>query len=485
MKDTDYSTEQCLTCERCEQEKMDLLIRVMDNENDVTLTDGEGVIIRVSDSYEKHYIIKKEEIIGKTVYEMEKLGIFKPSVTVKVLEEKRKITLLQTNKNGETILTTGVPIFKEGGQIQYVISFNSIDIAEMTTIQQQYSRLSELMKEYHMEINRLRMWEIQDKELIAKSKSMIDINEMISQIAGKNVNVLITGETGAGKSLIAKIIHKVSDRAKGPFVEINCGTIPESLIESELFGYEKGSFTGASSKGKIGKIELARGGTLLLDEIGELPLNMQVKLLHMIQERTITRIGGLEKIDVDFRLIAATNRDLKKDVAEGNFREDLFYRLNVIPIYIPPIRERPEDLIHFITIFLKRFNEQYERNVELSTETFDVLQKQQWPGNIRQIENLIERIVITAKDSIIKPKDLPKDAGVILVGMENLHMNISNLGTLEEVMDQYERKIFLQTFEKCKTSIAVGKALGISQATAARRLRKYIPNYVESRKSDY
>jgi len=479
MNDID---RKCLYCTKYEQEKMDLLFRVMDNENDVTLTDGEGLILRVSDSYEQHYMVKKEEVVGKTVYEMEKLGVFNPSVTARVLKDKRKVTLLQTNKVGEKVLTTGVPIFTEDGDIQYVISFNSIDIADMTTIQQQYSKLNELMMEYNSELNRLRMREIYEKELIAKSKSMENIRELISQIAETNANILITGETGVGKSMIARIIHKSGSRAVGPFIEINCGTIPETLIESELFGYERGSFTGASSKGKFGKIELANGGTLFLDEIGELPLNTQIKFLQVIQERTISRIGGLDKIDVDFRLIVATNRDLKKDVANGAFREDLFYRLNVIPIHVPPLRERSEDLIHLIAYFLKRFNEQYKRNVELSSETFDLLQHQPWPGNIRQVENLIERIVITTKDSFVKPEDLPKDAELIDFEMDEIYRNIDGNSSLEKIMDAYEKIIFLKAFEKNKTSVSVAKALGISQAAAARRLRKYIPDYVENRK---
>ena len=468
-------------CKYCEQENMDLLFLVLDNENDVTITNGDGTILRVSNSYERHYLVKREDVEGKTVFEMEENGVFKPSVTAKVLKEKRKITLLQTNKAGEKILTTGVPIFLDDGEIEYVVSYNSIDIADMTNIQDQLSKLGDLTKEYSDQINQLRMRDLADKELIAKSKSMKDISEMISQIADTNANVLITGETGVGKSMVARIIHKSSNRAGGPFVEINCGTIPESLIESELFGYEKGSFTGASSKGKVGKIELARGGTLFLDEVGELPLNMQIKFLEVIQERYITRIGGLEKIEVDFRLIVATNRDLKKDIASGLFREDLFYRLNVIPMHIPPVRERQDDLIHLINSFLKRFNLKYGRFVELSAETYAILQKQSWPGNIRQVENLIERLVIMAKNNIVTPQHLPSDEGIQVFDCELADIFPKPECTLADMTEEWEKKIFIKAFDMYRTSIAVGKALGISQTTAARKLRKYIPNYVEQR----
>lgn len=466
----------CDHCDIYEKEKMDILFQVMDNENDVTLTDGEGIVIRVSDSYEEHYGVTRDEVIGKSVFTLERQGIFKPSVTAVVLEKKRKATILQKNKIGESILATGVPIFDDAGEIQYVISFNSFDIANMTSLHEKYVKLTELMREYNAEINQLQMKEINNKELVTKSRHIAGVFEMISQIADTSANVLITGETGVGKSMIAKIIHQKSGRVDGPFIEINCGTIPENLIESELFGYEKGSFTGANTKGKIGKIELARGGTLFLDEIGELPLNMQIKLLEVIQEKAITRIGGLESIDVDFRLIAATNHDLKKNIRENLFREDLYYRLNVIPIQILPLRERPEDIAPLVQSFLAQFNRKYNREISLAPEVYDVLEEQIWPGNIRQIENLVERLVIMANRSRIGPEDLPDDIDL------NVHNNKMEVkGSLDEMIEEYERNIFTNAFKTYKTSVAVGNALGISQTTAARRLRKYVPNYISYR----
>ena len=301
------------------------------------------------------------------------MGVFKPSVTALVLERKENTTIMQKNRKGESVLTTGVPVFGKDGEITHVVSFNSIHIAGVTSLQNQYEQLNFIMQEYNQEINKLRIRAEREKKLIFKSKSMENISELISQIADTNASVLITGETGVGKSMIAKLIHESSNRADGPFVEINCGTIPENLIESELFGYEKGSFTGANSKGKIGKIELAKGGTLFLDEIGEIPLNLQIKFLQVIQEKLITRVGGLNKIDVDFRLITATNRDLKDDIRNGLFREDLFYRLNVIPIHIPPLRERREDIIPLVMHFLERFNSQYRRNIQISAEALKTI----------------------------------------------------------------------------------------------------------------
>jgi Transcriptional regulator containing PAS, AAA-type ATPase, and DNA-binding domains len=468
----------CENCARYEEQKMDILFRVMDDENDVTLTDRKGIVLRVSDSYEKHYAVSMDEIVGKSVYDLEKQGIFKPSVTAIVLQKKRKVTIMQKNKTGDNILTTGVPVFDDSANIQYVISFNAIDIAGMTTLLEKYEKLSELLQKYNTEINYLRMKDLKDKELVSKSKPMADIRQLVSQVADTNANVLITGETGVGKSMIAKMIHRYSGRVKGPFVEINCGTIPTSLIESELFGYEKGAFTGADNKGKHGKIELANNGTLFLDEIGELSVNMQIKLLQVIQEKVIIRIGGLEKTNVDFRLIAATNRDLKKDIKANLFREDLYYRLNVIPLHIPPLRERKEDVTPLVLNFLEQFNKKYKKDISLSVEVYEVLEQQKWPGNIRQVENLIERLVVTAKENFLKLEDLPGD---IEVG--NLKENIRTEGLLCEMINEYEKVIFINAFKKYKTSIAVGKALGISQSTAARKLREYIPGYAfENRK---
>ncbi|MCQ4636896.1 sigma 54-interacting transcriptional regulator [Anaerovorax odorimutans] len=458
---------------------MDIVFRIMDNENDVTLTDGKGIVLRVSDSYEDHYDVDKEDVIGRSVYELEEQEIFKPSVTVEVLKEKKKVTLMQTNKKGEKVLTTGVPILDELGEIEYVISFNSIDIANVTTLHDNYSKLTELMEEYSAEIHHLKMKELEEKSLIAKSKEMSDINDLILQIAEVDANVLITGETGVGKSMVAKMLHQTSSRSGGPFIEINCGTIPPTLIESELFGYEKGAFTGANHKGKLGKIELANGGTLFLDEIGELPLEMQIKILQVIQQKVISRIGSLEKMTVDFRLVAATNKDLEKAIKRGEFREDLYYRLSVIDIYIPPLRERRDDIIPLILNFVEKFNARYHKDLSVSSKALIALEGYEWPGNIRQVENFIERMVITFKGKTVEAEDLPKEF------QTGQRKNV-NLGdsSLSRMLEEYEKEIFLGALEKYKTSVAVGRALGISQTTAARKLRKYVPDYTYRKPDD-
>lgn len=465
----------CKDRDECRNGKSDIIFRVMDGENDVTLTDGNGVVLRVSDSYELHYGVSIDEVVGESVYDLEKRGIFRPSVTVSVLKERKKVTLLQENKMGETVLTTGVPIFDEAENIEYVISFNSIDIAGMTTLYDKYEKLNGIMQEYNTQLQYLKMKDLQDNAFITRSKSMSDINELILQVADIDANVLVTGETGVGKSMVAKILHGISNRADGPFVEINCGAIPPTLIESELFGYEKGAFTGANSKGKAGKIELANGGILFLDEIGELPLDLQIKLLHVIQQKVISRVGGLEKINVDFRLVTATNKDLEKAVKSGEFREDLYYRINVIAVNIPPLRERRDDIIPLINNFLKKFNALYKKKLVVSHKAMAMLEAYDWPGNIRQVENFVERLVVTFKNKMVEEDDLPKEFSGTRV------RNISYNNSLSDMLDTFEKEIFINAFQKYKTSVAVGKALDISQTTAARKLRKYIPEYVHKR----
>lgn len=467
---------QCKDWETCSRDRMDIIFRVMDGENDVTLTNRDGIVLRVSDSYELHYGVSIANVIGKSVYDLEAQGIFKPSVTSAVLNKGKKVTLLQENKRGEAVLTTGVPIFNKNNEIEYVISFNSIDIADITGLNDKYEKLSRIMEEYNAQLQYLKMKELEENTLITKSKSMSDINELILQVADIDTNVLITGETGVGKSLIAKILHRVSSRSEGPFIEINCGAIPPALIESELFGYEKGAFTGAAQKGKMGKIELAKGGVLFLDEIGELSLDLQIKLLQVIQQKAISRVGGLEKIDVDFRLVAATNLDLEKAVKNGTFREDLFYRLNVIAVNIPPLRDRREDIIPLIIEFLARFNSRYNKNLEISSEALRYMESYNWPGNIRQIENFVERLTVTFKNQVVTPEDLPDE----FHPKEQQAMKYSG-NSLAEMMEEFEKNILIDAFKKYRTSIAVGKALHISQTTAARKLRKYIPGYVEKR----
>ncbi|GHV12677.1 Fis family transcriptional regulator [Fibrobacterales bacterium] len=243
------------------------------------------------------------------------------------------------------------------------------------------------------------------KDFIGQGEKYIELNKFVETVAPTNASVLITGESGVGKEVLARAVHYQSLRAGGPFIKINCAALPESLIESELFGHEKGSFTGAL-KTRRGKFELADGGTLLLDEIGEMPLAMQSKLLRVLQERVVVRVGGDDEIKVDVRLICTTNRDLKNEVSKGTFREDLYYRLSVVPLHVPPLRERAEDIPPLVNYFINKFNEENGYAVEGSSDdAMELLQKQKWQGNIRQLENAVERAMVFRKSSLLQIED--------------------------------------------------------------------------------
>ena len=341
---------------------------------------------------------------------------------------------------------------------------------QINSIQRNYRRMQDSLQHYSQEIAELRT-RATSTNLLFKSAPMQRLWTLMQNTANTRANILITGETGVGKSAIAKAIHKMSNRANGPFIEVNCAVLHENLIESELFGYEKGAFTGASSSGKIGKIELANHGTLFLDEIGELPAHIQSKLLQLIQEKTIERLSGTQKIELDFRLIVATNRNLEEAVQRGLFRSDLFYRLNVIRIHIPPLRQRKEDIVPMAHQFLARFCGEYNKPLTCSPRFLAFLEQYDWPGNVRQLENLMERLVITAQDPILDIPSLPLEyTAPKSSGTEHLMPG----GTLSERMDAYEAQIIRDSYQRCGTTVAVAKDLGISQATAARKIAKYV-----------
>ena len=437
---------------------------------DVLITDGKGVILRISHSFQQMFDVTAKEVEGKTVFEMAKQGLFNPSVTAIVLKTRKKETISQKIREGFVSVVTGIPFFKESGEIDRVVSF-SRDVADYLELKKEHEKLALQMDRYSSEIQILREKEIRFPTIVSKSSAMNDILKLVKRVAAVEINLSITGESGVGKNLIARLIHQHSSRNKGPFVEINCGAIPENLLESELFGYAPGSFTGANANGKIGMIELSENGTLFLDEVGELPLQLQVKLLKTIQEKRVNKIGCSRSIKVNFRLISATNKNLASMVKSNKFREDLYYRLNVIPIQIPPLRERKEDILPLITRFLKEISERYHRNKRLSSRAIDALLKYQWPGNVRELENLIERLVITTDNKCIDWEDMPDNI------LSNTSFLMSQRATLKEAIHNLEKQMVQQAYEHCKTTIEVGKLLGISQPTATRKLKKHITGY--------
>ena len=436
--------------------------------DDMMLSDAEGTILRVSENYEQNFGFAHDSIVGKSAFDLEADGTFSPCVTAEVIRQRKKVTTTQTiNHTHKNVMTIGIPLFDKAGELKYAVCFNTVSMEQINAIQQKYRHMQDSLQQYTQEIAELRL-RATSTSLVVRSHAMQRLWTLIQNTANTKANILITGETGVGKSAIAKAIHAMSNRANGPFIEVNCAVLHENLIESELFGYEKGAFTGAASGGKIGKIELANHGTLFLDEIGELPPHIQSKLLQLIQEKTIERLSGTRRIELDFRLLVATNRNLEEEVQRGLFRSDLFYRLNVIRVHIPPLRQRQEDILPLAHQFLEHFCREYGKQLTFSPRFIAFLEQFEWPGNVRQLENLIERLVITAQDPILDTTALPLE---FTGGNQAVPVSA---GTLAERMDAFEGQIIRESYRRCRTTVAVARELGISQATAARKIARYV-----------
>ena len=449
------------------RDRKDLYALMESIHDNVVISDSKGVIQWVSPSCEETYGMKSEEFVGRDTFEMERRRIWYPAVAPMVLRSKEKVTILEQTRKGEELVVTGFPLLNAEGEIERVISY-SFDPTYLLELGEQFKKMRSLVSRYSAELRELREKEMHLPGVIAKSAKMDGIFKLIMKVAEVETHVLITGESGVGKSLIARKIHQNSLRSKGPFIEINCGSIPENLLESELFGYEPGAFTGAQRGGKVGMIELAQEGTLLLDEVGELPLPLQVKLLKVIQDKVLVKVGGTRQVNVDFRLVAATNQDLESLVAEGRFREDLFYRLNVVPIHVPPLRERPEDIFPLTQHFLTRANKRYGKRRTLSGDAVNALIAHDWPGNVRQLQNMVERLVIIADEDPIGRSSLPEKIRTPreTEAEENL--------PLKRALERLEAKLIRKAYAEHKTTVGVAKALEISQSSAARKVMKYV-----------
>ncbi|MCQ9280508.1 sigma 54-interacting transcriptional regulator [Priestia aryabhattai] len=432
--------------------------------DEIFVTDANGYVLVVNSECEKNYALKVEDFIGKHVKELQEMGIFYPSATLKVIESNQAIELVQKTNSGRYLHVRTRPVFTNDGQLKSVISY-SRDLTDLMELKRKVEEMEEQLENYKKELN-----ESVDLEgIVTKSEAMKKVFSTIQRVASVNTTVLLLGETGVGKSRVAKLLHQLSTRKQQPYHELNCAALPEQLIESELFGYEGGTFTGAFREGKKGIIELSNEGTLFLDEIGELSLSAQSKLLHVLQDRTIRPVGSTRAVSIDVRIIAATNQNLEQMVEEGKFRRDLYYRLNVVPITIPPLRERKEDILPLVYQFLHHFNTVYERNVRLSPKALDAFLGQEWKGNVREVENIIERLVVTGEE-MITLKDLPfaKEFAID-----------PPVHTLPEMIEHVEKEMVIKAFEQHRSSYKVAEQLGISQSQASRKIRKYVSDSTE------
>lgn len=429
----------------------------------IYVTDSEGYTLRVNSSYQRITGLSLEKLIGKNIKDLVKQGLISESITLKVIEQRKIITIKQTISTGKEILVTGTPIFNKQGEIIRVVC-NVRDMTELNILQK---RLDELQVDYEREIYQLKNKPVGKKKIIAKSKQMLNAIEMAERLARVVTTVLIQGESGVGKELIAQLIHENSSRTlNGAYIKVNCGAIPGELLESELFGYEEGAFTGARKGGKAGLFEVADGGTIFLDEIAELPINLQVKLLRVLQEKELTRIGGSKPIMPDVRVISATNKDLYKMVKSKLFREDLYYRLNVVPLIIPPLRERIEDILPLTIYHLEYLFNKYKISKKLSPKTMDCLMAYSWPGNIRELFNTLERLVVTVDRDNIEPQDLPK-----ILRTEISELNLNN--SLIDSMASLEKKLIVNALKEHQTTRKAANMLGVSQSSLTKKAKKH------------
>lgn len=439
----------------------------------VTITDAEGIVLRVNDTCEKILGVKESDLIGKSTILLQGNGVIDTSSTLQVLEKKQKITHYQTTKSGRRLLVEGHPIFLDDGTLNKVINISK-DITEISNLQKKLEETKRILENYQTELSRLQK---QDKELVFKSRSMEKVYELVCRIADVDATIFLHGETGVGKEVLARTIHQLSYRKNSPFIKVNCGAIPESIMESELFGYSKGAFTGANKEGKKGLALAADKGTLFLDEIGELPLNLQAKLLQLLQEKQFTPLGGTSPVNVDVRFIAATNRNLEEMVKNGTFREDLYYRLVVIPIHIPSLSERKEDIPFLINHFTESFNQKYKLYKSFDKEVIQHFIELEWKGNVRELQNTIERLIVTTPESYITVHDLPEQ---LLHPHSPARPKTGGQGfNLKEEVEQYEKQILLQTLETCSTMKEASKKLGVDASTITRKVRKYRINVAE------
>jgi len=431
-------------------------------------------IVSVNSSFTRITGLKANALLGQNIEDLDgetHICLHTIQEVVRLVRQLgRSITSMGRLSQGNEIYVTATPVQLASSDEHIIINIR--DITELQRLKEEVSRLMAL---YLSTPEEARISQITGDEIIAENKVMRGIIDLVARLAQVDSVVLFEGESGTGKEVLARLMHRLSARRKGPFITVNCGAIPENLFESELFGYAKGAFTGAHKEGKPGLFELAAGGSIFLDEIGEMPIHCQVKLLKVIEDLEVMRIGGVKPTKLDVRVIAATNRDMPKMVREGRFREDLFYRLYVVPIKIPPLRERPEDIFPLAWHFLHHYNQKFNRSKKFSTELVNALESYHWPGNVRELQNVIERLVITSEGDTLEPHHLPPGIYRVPASSESA-IEIRRMLPLPQARQEVERQLIVQAMAMKKSSREAAKLLGVDHSTVVRKLKRYSLN---------
>jgi len=433
------------------------------------ICDHRGIVVKVNQAALKLVGLPREQVENRNVDDLLREGRFEESVTLQVLQRKTTITMQQHLKTGKIVLATGVPIFDSAGEVAFVV-INDRDLTLLDRLRREIEESQAQLEHYRIELSLKQIKELEANHFICRSRTMKGVYEQALRVAPTNSTVLISGETGVGKGLLAKLIHKESVRGKGPFIRVDCAAIPSSLFESEMFGYAKGAFTGADFRGKPGLVELARSGTLFLDEISEINTEGQVKLLRFLDERRFVPVGGSAEKEVDTRVIAATNKDLASEVGAGRFRNDLFYRFHVVPLQIPPLRERPLDIADLARSFLQKIGEENRVYKQISPEAMNMLLKYPFPGNVRELENIVERMLIMSSGQEIQVHDLPSEVRTHHVGP--LEAELVQGADLRHRLRALELEIIQETLKRFGSQRRAARHLGLSQSSLARKLKR-------------
>ena len=467
------------------------LIAILESSFDgIFVTDAQARPIWCNHSYEVISGLTAQEVLGVPMGELVRRGTISHSATLEALAQGQAVTINQTFTTGKRAVVTSTPIYDQTDQICLVVT-NVRDISELIALQETLDHQRRLSARYQQEIAVIRDQLLHTPQLVAEDPATLNLLRIVGRAAQLDTVVLIQGETGTGKERIASYIHQNSPRARKNFIRVNCGAIPESLAESELFGYERGAFTGANREGKPGLFEVAHEGTIFLDEVGELSLATQTKLLRVLQEKEITRVGGSKPIPIDVRVIAATNRDLQKCVTEGAFREDLYYRLSVFPVWVPPLRERKLDIPKLAASVIEELNQTYEHKKSLTVGAEATLLQYPWPGNVRELRNVMERAFIMSDGEEIQAEDLAiLDNGSLhtpktispTYGVEAQHPQPPSPApecpplteeSLQAQVELFEAALIAQALAEAGSLRAAARRLQMDPATLLRRKKKY------------
>ena len=442
------------------------------SEDGLMVCDAEGKILKMNLAAERLNGIRAEEVVGKDVKTLVKEGQINRSATQEVLETKRQVSLVQTTpRSGYTLLVTGTPVFDADNEICFVV-VNERDISLIDDMRRELAQARQESEKMRDELTELTLLELKENNIVAKSPSMKQTLQLALKLARIDAsNILIQGESGTGKGLLAKFIHKHSLWSKKPFIQINCAALPENLLEAELFGYEKGAFTGARETGKAGLFELASEGTLFLDEVGELSMRVQAKLLKYLDDHEIMPVGGTVSKKINCSIIAATNQNLDQRTLKKKFRLDLLHRLNTFTLNIPPLRERPEDILELVGDCLKRYNKKYNRRAYIGYKAYDALKRYIFPGNVRELINIVKQAVVMCDRRFLDDYIIRATAPVKSHSLQTAIVDEDS--SLSEKLRSVEYEMLMQAVIMCHTTREAAVFLGISQPTVVRKLKKH------------